>query len=351
MLPFAAAATATDVPDMSLTDELIIRNDVISHYFGQNNAVQTTYLQSIDNLIPDGAVLLSEYVYEDNIVFIDYSFGGIRYIVEYFKDGSIRKSSRNPDNNYIQISSTFSSLVETQSIPENNSIIEPSAENSCWDQDTAYPITDISNRASIKRVDPLSYQDDPSTKPYKAKVVLEKQVSIPALADAGYSTSQLGRVYETMSYHREDKLKTKSYNTAATITSIALAFVVAPGTVSNWLSRAGVATDITGLLQEQCDIIQEHGYKYSGFKECGIYDPTRYKRIIEINNEWGEGHITLVWQYNSVSGYNTPKWGHDKRSSGLMIDNETVLETGRNAYNLNIADNGFWNWDPGEFGA
>lgn len=362
LLPINSFANAA-VPSSnsrSLSNEISQKDAVIKAYFSGNRSIISD--QNASRFIPSNALLLDQFVYLNNIVYLDYSIGGNRYIVEYFKNGNVRKTILNNSSKLIYEASTLNENPTTYSIEANVNEYQLSPDeienrmqymrDSGWNPLAPYPILETSTptRASgSKLVDPLSYTSDNSTRPFVANTDRTGTATIPALSTYGYDQYQPYTVYKTMAYHVEDKLTTKSFSVGTTIASIALSFSVKAESVSKWLNAAGVVSDVFGCIAEQCSIIQKHGYTYSGFKEFGIYDPTRFKKMIEVNSEWGNGHITLGWDY--VGEYCNPHWIHDVRSRGLDYSSDALISTGINAYNLNISQYGYWKWEAGNFGS
>ena len=150
-----------------------------------------------------------------------------------------------------------------------------------------------------------------------------------------------------MSYHTEILRKSLAFAIGKTVANIAMALAVPASTVKAWLNIAGILYSTSGILKEACEVVKKSEYRYWGGKELGIYDPTSNKSEVEVFSDLGEGIITMTWQYNSATGYNTPKWGHSALSSGLQKDNNYVIEEGRRIYDSNIKEYGLWKWGKG----
>lgn len=291
------------------------------------------------------------------VVYIDYQLEGIRYLVAYYNDGSVKKVARPVGGDDMFSINSTSNVVEQVNLEEMSRIVEISHEEAVRrmnemirnqsDQSTVYLLENDMGRASGKTVYPLPYTSFSGTAPYKAKIVSSGNVTIGAFSGTSYSTSQPYRVYETMSYHTEVMKKTKVFAIGATLTKIAVAFVVPSNTVKGWLTAAGVALNSANILQEACEIVDENAYTYLGGKECGIYDPTQNNTYVETYATWSEGKITMTWEHNLGTGYDNPTWGHSVRSSSLQTANSTVRDAGKDAYNGNILTHGEWRWGVG----
>lgn len=86
-------------------------------------------------------------------------------------------------------------------------------------------------------------------------------------------------------------------------------------------------------------MVDEQSYKFSGGKEVTIYDPTQYKKHVEVHYKWGDGKIALSWPYSG--GYRKPTWMHTARSSALKTSNSTMRDEAKTIYN-NTKVYGVW---------
>ncbi len=103
-------------------------------------------------------------------------------------------------------------------------------------------------------------------------------------------------------------------------------------------------------MTQACNIINEHSYEFAGGKEGTVYDPTSYNRDVEVYSEWGDGLLTLTWQYNSYTGFNDPTWGISTRPDPLLTSNSDFANETAQIYNNNITLYGIWKWGPGQLG-
>lgn len=204
------------------------------------------------------------------------------------------------------------------------------------------------SRATRKTVYPKKYTQDSDTKPYKKRNVLDGTVAIPALLDGGYPKNQRFIVYETQSYHVESNKAMEPFDIGERVSLIATFFDVAMSTAKRWLDVAGVAYSTLSILADNCKVVDEQAFNYLGGKECGIYDPTEEKAMVETYSDWGDGKIVLTWKYSN--GYHSPDWSHSRRSPALQIANTTIRNEGKDVYNQNIEVYGYWKHGRGRFG-
>ena len=357
-MPVYATENSVTEMDLSLETEIAQAQDVLNQFM----RVRTGDI-IYDN--PQGVA--SEYIPEGSwctdvsrlgdVLYIDYRIDTVRYIVGYYNDGTVEKVVRDlkSDNIYSVYSNT--NVVECMNLQEHRQELSISEEEATrrmeqmkeeqWDAGSCYTLENSLVRASGKVVDPLAYTSVSSTAPYTARIVLSGNVTISAFTGTNYSTLQAFRVYETMAYHSEVTKTTQAFAVGATLAQVASAFVVPVNTIKAWFTTAGVLFNTSNILQESCQVIDEHAYTYLGGKECGNYDPTVNNAYVETYSTWSQGKITLTWQYNSSTGYNNPTWGHSVRSASLQVGNTTVRDSGRDIYNNNIVTHGQWNWGVG----
>lgn len=357
-IPVYAIESSTTEMDLSLTTEITQAQDVLNQFMRvrTGDVVFENPQEVAAEYIPEGS-WCTDVSRLGDVIYIDYRIDNVRYIVGYYSDGTVEKVVRDLEDDNIYSVFSNKDTVECMNLEENKQILSISEEEAArrmeqmkeeqWDANSCYALENSLVRASGKVVDPLSYTSVSSTAPYTAKIVLSGNVTINAFSGTNYSTLQAFRVYETMAYHSEVTKTTQAFAVGATIAKIASAFVVPSNTAKAWLTAAGVLFNTSNILQESCQVIDEHSYTYLGGKECGNYDPTVNNTYVETYSTWSQGKITLTWQYNSSTGYNNPTWGHSVRSTSLQVGNTTVRDSGRDAYNNNIVTYGQWNWGVG----
>ena len=358
--------------DLTLTSEIEQSKDIQSEFMSKPSmsknslsAASDSYVKEFANpkkvgskYIPAGGVCTSVSIIGE-ATYIEYIFNDVNYIVAYFNNGTVEKTARTIDGHDVYTVDTNSSNIQQLNINDITSTIQISDEEADrrlqqmvdekWPDNSVYPIEGtesvqlLAAKGSTKTVRPKKYTEDANTKPYKAKQVLTGKVTIPAFSGKKYATSQPFKVYETMSYHTEISKTTQSFKIASAVSSIASAFKVTTTTALGWLKKAGILLNAANKLKEGCDIVDDNSYKFLGGKECGIYDPTREKKYVETYQVWGQGKISVSWEYDST-GYKSPRWGHTARSSALQVSNATIRNEGRNAYNSNIQNEGVWKW-------
>ena len=351
-IPANAAETKRTEPDMTLTSELSQSSAVISQFLLPKAKInqQSSLLTLSDNYIPTGANCTDVSVIGD-AVYIDYQLNNIRYLVAYYKDGTVEKVAREIGDNEVYSIDSINNVVENVNAEERLQIIELTdteamermneLKNSHLTNENSSILENGLTRASGKIVYPVSYKNAEGVEPYKARVVQQDNVIISAFSGTSYSTSQPYCIYETMSYHTEVTRKTQAFAIGATLTKIASLFIVQVSTAKAWLTAAGVILNASNILQEACQVVEESAYTYLGGKECGNYDPTQYHTYVETYSTWSQGRITMVWQYGA-NGYRNPTWGHSARSASLQVSNDTVRDNGKSNYNQAIANFGVW---------
>ena len=341
--------------DISLQNEVEQFGDISNKIFKMDINNDIELKNSMIPYIPAGANCTEVTTIGDTI-YIDYQLNNARYIIAYYADGTIEKYVRINGSDDIYMVNSKNTFLEHTNVKENLkevSITDEEAKERMENLKNKYnkiePLYLLENKAttSKKVVWPISYKKDPSTAPYKAKIVSRGHLRIDSLSSKGYNVWQPFKVYETMSYHTEILRKSLAFAIGKTVANIAMALAVPASTVKAWLNIAGILYSTSGILKEACEVVKKSEYRYWGGKELGIYDPTSNKSEVEVFSDWGEGIITMTWQYNSATGYNTPKWGHSALSSGLQKDNNYVIEEGRRIYDSNIKEYGLWKWGKG----
>ena len=357
-IPVYATESSSAEMDLSLTTEIAQAQVILNQFMRVRNGdvVFDNPQEVAAEYIPEGS-WCTDVSRLGDVLYIDYRIDNVRYIVGYYSDGTVEKVVRDLESDNIYSVYSNTNVVECMNLQEHRQELSISEEEATrrmeqmqeeqWDVNSCYALENSLVRASGKVVDPLSYTSVSSTAPYNAKIVLSGNVTISAFSGTNYSTLQAFRVYETMAYHSEVTKKTQVFAVGATIAKIASAFVVPTNTAKTWLTAAGVLFNTSNILQESCQVIDEHAYTYLGGKECGNYDPTVSNAYVETYTTWSQGKITLTWQYNSATGYNNPSWGHSVRSTSLQVGNTTVRDSGRDIYNNNIVMHGQWNWGVG----
>ncbi|WP_286335467.1 hypothetical protein [Bacteroides caecimuris] len=346
--------------DLSLDDELA-QADYVWKYFVSANTMNldaefANPKEDAGMFIPEGANC-TDICRIGSVLYIDYQLNGARYIVSYYQNGEVEKSVRAiGEDDFYSVDSRdyvinhFNTMEDVQTVEISDEEASRRIElMQCegWTGDLSYPLNENVSRATIKTVIPVSYKNNPSTAPYKAKIVNSGQVKIDAFTGTSYNVYQPYRIYETMSYHTEVKHTTKLFGVNTKLTEIALQFAVSLVTAKSWLDYALVAYSTLNALEEACEVVSESEYTFFGGKECGIYDPTENKTYVETYASWDTGKIALGWEYNSSTGYNNPSWVITARCDSLSTKNETIKENGRTAYNNNISNVGKWKWGPG----
>lgn len=346
--------------DLSLDNELMQADRVWKHFISTKNMKMDAEFDApqkeAEMFVPEGAKC-TEICKIGEVLHIDYQLNDIRYIVSYYQNGEVGKSARAiGSDDYYSIDS-FDYVIKHFNVTEDVKVVEISDKEAArriklmqsaeWTGDLSYSLDENASRAAVKTVYPESYKDNPNTAPYKAKIVDQGNVRIDAFTGTSYSVYQPYRIYETMSYHTEVKHKVKPFATGMLIRDIALSFIVPMSSAKSWLDYAGVIYDTLNALQEACNVVSDSEYTFLGGKECGIYDPTENKRYVETYASWGKGTITLVWEYNSSTGYNNPTWGHSTTCESLSTANRIIKENGQSAYNSDISMYGVWKWGPG----
>ena len=283
-----------------------------------------------------------------DVLYIDYRVDNIRYIVGYYNDGNIEKVARALGEDTIYSVYSNDERVETLDLQETRREYFVSEQKTVanLEKNLEYEGNSV-QRSSGKVVEPVLYTSVASTIPYKAKIVMSGYVTISAFNGTSYNTSQPYRIYETMSYHSEVKKTTQAFAVGATLAKVASAFFVEVNTVKAWFTVAGVLFSTGNILQEACQVVNEHEYTFLGGKECGIYDPTVNNAYVETYSTWSQGKIVMIWLYDSSTGYNNPTWGHSVPCTSLQTGNATVRDYGLDAYNGNIIQNGQWSWGVG----
>ena len=268
--------------------------------------------------------------------YIDYQLDGVRYIVAYYPDNVVEKTVRALGSNMIYTVSSEKGDVSVQDVRDNHYVIIDDGE-----------IVEVDKKgeeksvSAVKTVDPYPYTSDPSTAPYTAKLVMSGLVHISALSGTAYSPIQEFKIYETMAYHSEVKRTVDFFAATTSLVSIASLRYAQLATVKGWLDAFGVVYTVYNILQESCNIIDEHAYTFLGGKECGIYDPTQYHTFVETYAAWDDGRITISWSFGP-SGYKEPSWGHTKRSTALDTLSASIRDSGKTIYNDNILIYGYW---------
>ncbi len=289
--------------------------------------------------VPASAVINELTIINDSVI-VGYVKNSKRFIIELFKDGSIRKTISKKDNDVITVYSNLnnSDLKEMKSNEIKTETINAKNQTA----------TDNVHLLATITVDPKPVSG--SYPAYNARRVYSGNWNFPALKNNGYSETQVLKVYETMDYYSEANKSSKFFDTATNIVSIASFFEVAVGTATGWLAVASVVLDAYNRLAQACNIINEHSYEFGGGKEGTVYDPTSYNRDVEVYSEWGDGLLTLTWQYNSYTGFNDPTWGISTRPDPFLTSNSDFANETAQIYNNNITLYGIWKWGPGQLG-
>ena len=342
--------------DMNLYRETQLSKSIFSEF--QSTVAYRSDFEAIQNplnaekYIPQGA-RCTEICLLPDVIIIDYRINNVRYLVSYYSDGTIEKTARSLDSDMLYtVTSTNMTVVSENR--NNNKVTVISTP----DQDIGTNNGDVINsqedntsnssaRSSAIEVDPLSYTECPSTAPYNARVVKAGLVMIEAFVDTDYGTLQNYRIYETMDYHSEVTKSTLAFSVGATLVKISSMFLVPVSTVKLWLTAASVAFSTAGILQNACQIIDEHAYTFLASKECGIYDVTYWNTYVETYQVNAQGRIVMTWDYDSETGYRNPKWGHSSVNPVLAMDNSDVLAEGKWSYNAQIYQFGFWHTGVG----
>ena len=343
------------MPDLSLNQEEQNKLTIIARYLSNANITATTtpaasnpQITEVDasEYLPDGASLGCSFVSDGQILFIDYVLDNVRYIVSYHSDGLIKKSARALENNYIYSVDNESSTIQGREVRVETIVHDltelDGSENS---------ITQLSATSGITIVDPIPYTDHEPSLCFVAEIVRSGYVTISALADVGLSTLVSYNIYETMSSHKETLLETSDpYYPAESLTDIAQELLVTLINLESWLANAAVSYTTELVLVEPFMLVQEHGYSHWSGREIGFYDKTKWNTYVNVDETWGTGHITVVWQYDSF-GYRNPTWGHDVLSPGLTGSWNELLDDACSAYTHNIEEYGYWKLGPLVFGA
>lgn len=346
----------SDNIDLSLEFESSQSRNVLDTFnIGMKSFKVTNNKNNVKQFIPEGSICTDVSAIGD-VVYIDYRMNGIRYLTAYYSDGTVEKVARAINGDDIYSVNNANNKVEHLNVNDNKVVYEISdteatqrinemkKTNSCVD---SYLAVDRLTRGSGKTVYALKYTDNSSTAPYKAKVVQSGTVTIDAFSETDYSTSQRYRVYETMSYHTQIKKESQKFAIGVTVTKIATIMLVPASAIKIWLTAASVAFSSANILEESCQIVDEHAYKYLGGKEFGIYDPTSCKSYVEAYSTWDYGKISLGWDYDSSTGYRSPRWVHTARSDSLKTSNNTIRDEGKDIYNNNIVAYDLWKWGKG----
>ncbi|WP_024833486.1 hypothetical protein [Ruminiclostridium josui] len=312
------------------------------HTLGNKSIVTLPADSFIDakKFVPASAVINELTIINDSVI-VGYVKNSKRFIIELFKDGSIRKTISKKDNDVITVYSNLNNS-DVKEMKSN----ETKAETINLKSQTA--TDNIQLFATTKTVDPKPVSS--SYPAYKARLVYSANWNFPALKNAGYPETQRVKIYETMDYYSEANKSSKLFDAATNVVSIASFFEVAVGTATGWLAYAGVILDVYNRLTEACKVINEHSYSFYGGKEGTVYDPTAYNRDVEVLSEWGEGILTLTWQYNSSTGFKDPTWGISSRPYPFLISNSDFANDNAQSYNNNITSFGVWKWGPGQLG-
>ncbi len=174
---------------------------------------------------PSSAVINELTIINDSVI-IGYVKNSKRFIIELFKDGSIRKTISKKDNDVITVYSNLnnSDLKEMKSNEIKTETINAKNQTTTGN---------VQLLATTKTVDPKPVSG--SCPAYNARRVYSGNWNFPALKNNGYSETQVLKVYETMDYYSEANKSSKFFDTATNIVSIASFFEVAVGTATGWL--------------------------------------------------------------------------------------------------------------------
>lgn len=303
--------------------------------------------------IPEGSQC-TEVSLIGEVLYIDYRINNVRYIVGYHRDGTVEKVARSMEEDTIYSINSSENRIDYYSVQDNiETVSKLDDEDGAYveqvgnSEEIANSTFQVSATAATKEVYPIRYYDVSSTTPYKGKSVASGILTISELANVGYSTKQGYQVYETMSYYTQATKSSKVFAIGETLATIASVLRVAPSTAKAWLTAFDVLLSASNKLQEACKVVDEHAYTYLGGKECTIYDPTVEKKYVEVYSVWGEGKISMVWNYDSSTGYYNPTWGHTVRSNGLLTANTTMRDEALAIYRSQIATLGKWSLGVG----
>ncbi len=333
--PVFAAYASSNSADMSLENETAWLNQQQS----QNKTIMDS---SEDVYVPDGARILSIDCINNNLV-VDYRLGDVRYIVTYLWDGTIEKTARKTGSAVIQEASSSNGVIKTIDLDEHSFTNEAPKDN------ISNEANDIAARR-VKDVIPIMYTDVPGTAPYNAKIVTSGTLSLPALADLGYSSTQRYRIYETRDYFEEENASGELFNAGDSVSLVAVFWDVALTKAISWITLAGIAISALNKLEESCRAVMDCSYTFMGGKEVGIYDPTYHNTYVEVVEYWSQGLVAMTWQYDSSIGYNSPSWENVGTCAALHINNSELKSEAQEIYNGNVQISGWWPYGVGRFG-
>lgn len=355
VIPVSASSLELDLSiDREVSQSSAVRSALFNYETKENPA--TDMKEIAQAYVPEKAHI-TDLCTIGNTLYVDYQLNNVRYLIAYYSDGSVQKNIRANGSDDVYAIDSRTRTLRHRNVAETRqriSITETEAlrrmeefQKNPKESSLSCSLENPNTRAS-KVVYPLSYTAVSSTAPYKAKNVLTENIYLSSLSGTTYSTYQRCTIYETMAYHTEVVRETQPFVKGDTIGDIAAVFLVSSSTMERWLTVAGVVFNgIYDTLTEACQVVEENAYVYQGGKECGIYDPTTENKLVEVYSLWGQGRITMIWNYDSSTGYRDPTWGHSARSAALLETNSAIRSEGQRIYNAQIITYGSWQWGVG----
>ncbi|MCM3747316.1 hypothetical protein M3223_08105 [Paenibacillus pasadenensis] len=340
------------------------------------------------SFVPENSKVNQVLFMEDGIksIMIDYEEGNIRTIVTYYDDGTVRKTVSDTttgiaEENFNNVKGDYydkkedinkerteeelkkidklleeEKFAEIEALPDTtidfvNDIPTVSFENGAIESGN----TPLSRSTRAVAATPVLVYPAPShetfQRRYTAKQVYGTSFVSQKLKDLGYSGNSHVRVFETVNAFNQVKMKSQVFNADTSISLIMAAWDVARATALGWLGWFGVVKTLNDTINKAAEIVRENEYEFQGGKEATVEDPTKHSnKQVEVVQYWDKGLMTLIWDYDSVKGYNNARWGHSARSSALDMSNVTVGSNAVNIYNSNLASRGYWSHGLGQLG-
>lgn len=150
-------------------------------------------------------------------------------------------------------------------------------------------------------------------------------------------------IKETMTNYIQTSKKNRFFTAGTALSAIAGALKIATPVLQT--SLIGLLTTVGGVLRLASDVdyYYQESYSFYALREGRLYDYTNNNREITVYSEYGNGEISLTWDYED-NKYVNPEYKITALAYPQTIGYDTFYSETLRIWNENIEEYGSWKW-------